>query len=282
MEVYSISEELFFTVLRIETKVQQEKQKVATGFILSYEVERKLYLFLVTCKHLIEGAKEGIITFIKSDGQKPLLGNAYQLRIENFEDLWFKHQSETVDIAILPLVPILNHISNQGVQVFFKSIPTNLIPSNENLKELDAIEEVLFIGYPAGLWDPKNFTPVIRKGITTTPVFLDFKGEKQFLIDASVFPGSSGSPVFIYDKGIYWDKKSKSTIVGQRILFLGMLSAVFTIPDTGEIIYPLQRVPNIRVNQLVDLGVVFKAEIILDTIKEFLSRKLLVDEENKE
>ncbi|KPV62583.1 MAG: hypothetical protein AOA66_1273 [Candidatus Bathyarchaeota archaeon BA2] len=272
MEVSSIAEELLFTVIRIETTDSEGKQKVGTGFIFSYELEDKRYLFLVTCKHLINEVKEGTLTFIKSSGQKPLLGESYRLRIENFENGWFKHESENIDVAILPFVPVLNHILNQGVQVFFKSIPDNLIPKDEKLKELDAVEDVLFIGYPIGLWDPKNFIPVVRKGITATPVFLDFKGEKQFLIDASVFPGSSGSPVFIHDKGIYWDKKSGSTVVGHRIFFLGMLSAVFKMPDTGEIILPTERTPVIRISQLVDIGVVFKAETILETIKEFLEK----------
>jgi len=270
MEVSSIAERLLFTVIRIETLGLEGEQKVGTGFIFSYKSDNKRYLFLVTCKHVISGAKEGMLTFIKSDGQKPLLGEGYRLKIEDFENAWFKHKSEHVDVAILPFVPILDHISNQGVQVFFRSIPANLVPSDEKLKEIDAVEDVLFIGYPVGLWDPKNLIPVVRKGITATPVFLDFKGEKQFLIDASVFPGSSGSPVFIYNKGIYWDKKSGGTVVGHRIFFLGMLSAVFKMPDTGEIIIPIEGMPVVRINQLVDIGVVFKAETILETIKEFL------------
>lgn len=270
MEVSSIAERLLFTVIRIETVGFEGEQKVGTGFIFSYETENKKYLFLVTCKHVISGAAEGVLTFIRSDGQKPLLGEVYRLKIENFENIWFKHKSERIDVAILPLVPVLNYISNQRIQVFFKSIPANLIPSDEKIRELDAIEDVLFIGYPAGLWDPKNLIPVVRKGNTATPVFLDFKGEKQFLIDASVFPGSSGSPVFIYDKGIYWDKKSGGTVIGHRIFFLGLLSAVFKMPDTGDIIIPTERTPVVRINQLVDIGVVFKAETILETIKEFL------------
>lgn len=273
MKVSSLAEELLFTVIRIETIGSEGEQKIGTGFVFHYQFESKKYLFLVTCKHVINGAKEGILTFIKRKGEEPLLGEGYRLKVENFEDLWFKHESEHVDVAILPFVPILNHISNQEVQIFFKAVPDNLIPKGNQLEELDAVEDVLFIGYPIGLWDTENLTPIVRKGITATPVFLDFKAEKQFLIDASVFPGSSGSPVFVYYKGIYWDKKTKGTTVGHRIFFLGMLSAVFKMPDTGEIIVPTQKTPIVKVNQLADIGVVFRAETILEAIKEFLEKQ---------
>jgi hypothetical protein len=109
---------------------------------------------------------------------------------------------------------------------------------NYILKGLDAVEEVLFIGYPCGIWDARNLLPIVRRGITATPIYIDFSGRKQFLIDASVFPGSSGSPVFIYNAGIYWDKKSGSTVVGHRLFFLGILSEVFQMVDTGGSFLP--------------------------------------------
>lgn len=59
------------------------------------------------------------------------------------------------------------------------------------------------IGYPNGLWDSQNNLPIIRRGITATSVKKDYNGKKEFLIDAAVFPGSSGSPVFIFNEGSY-------------------------------------------------------------------------------
>jgi len=269
-EVSSIAEQLLFTTVRIETVTHEAEKRVGTGFLFSYKIEDKEYLFLVTCKHIINNTKDGYLTFIKARGQKPILEESYRLKIDNFENGWVKHTSDKIDVAILPFVPILQHISNQGTQIFFKAIPHTLVPSDEKLRELDAIEDVLFIGYPAGLYDQKNLIPIIRRGITATPVYLDFNGEKQFLIDASVFPGSSGSPVFIYEPAGYFDKKAKALVMGGRIFFLGVLSAVFRMPDTGKIIIPTGKTPFVKISQLVDIGVVFKAEIIIETIQEFL------------
>jgi hypothetical protein len=268
MEVTSIAEELLFTTVRIETRTPSGKI-LGTGFIFEYILEDKRYLFLVTNKHVISGADKGSLTFIRSDGQRPLLGESYKLEINEFEKMWFGHKESDIDVAVTPFVPILKHIHNQGVSVFFKAIPSNLAPNEETLKGLDAVEEVLFIGYPCGIWDERNLLPIVRGGITATPIYIDFNGKRQFLIDASVFPGSSGSPVFIYNAGTYWDKKSGHIIAGHRLFFLGIISEAFQMEDTGEIISTTTR-PTVRVRQLLDLGIVFKAQTIIEAIESFL------------
>ncbi|MFR3321383.1 MAG: hypothetical protein ACLTSZ_09905 [Lachnospiraceae bacterium] len=73
----------------------------------------------------------------------------------------------------------------------------------EQIEYFAAIEDITFIGYPSGLYDSVNKLPIIRQGITATPIWNQFNGENVFLIDAGVFPGSSGSPVFIYNHGSY-------------------------------------------------------------------------------
>lgn len=141
--------------------------------------------------------------------------------------------------------------------------------------ELDALEEVIFVGYPVGLWDTTNLTPILRRGVTATPVFLDFQGKPQFLIDASVFPGSSGSPVFLYSAGWY-SKRDGSVVAGKRVKLLGVLSSVVrhlqesrveTIP-TGE-----KGGQYATFREVVDLGFVFKSSTILETIQHFISEK---------
>jgi hypothetical protein len=188
MEVTSIAEELLFTTVRIEARIPSG-ECVGTGFIFNYILKDKEYLFLVTNKHVISCAEKGSLTFIRSDGQRPLLGESYSLEINEFEKMWFGHKENDIDVAVTPFDSILKHIYNQGVSVFFKAIPNILAPNEETLKGLDAVEEVLFIGYPCGIWDARNLLPIVRRGITETPIYINFSGRKQFLIDASVFPG---------------------------------------------------------------------------------------------
>lgn len=92
------------------------------------------------------------------------------------------------------------------------------------------IEDITFIGYPSGLYDERNKISIIRQGITATPIWNNFRGEKAFLIDAGVFPGSSGSPVFIYNRGTYPSKDG--IILGNRLLFVGIISQTMLRDNT--------------------------------------------------
>jgi hypothetical protein len=118
MEVTSIAEELLFTTVRIEARIPSG-ECVGTGFIFNYILKDKEYLFLVTNKHVISGAEKGSLTFIRSDGQRPLLGESYSLEINEFEKMWFGHKENDIDVAVTPFDSILKHIYNQGVSVFF-------------------------------------------------------------------------------------------------------------------------------------------------------------------
>jgi len=57
------------------------------------------------------------------------------------------------------------------------------------LGELSAIEDIIMIGYPDGIWDSINNQPIIRRGITATQPKNNFNGKQEFLIDAACFPG---------------------------------------------------------------------------------------------
>jgi len=94
------------------------------------------------------------------------------------------------------------------------------------VEDFDAIEDIVFLWYPNDIGDDINNLPVTRRGITATPFAVDFCGEKQFLIDASVFPGSSGSPVFIYKSESY-STRSGGLVVGSQLDIVGIVSPVF-------------------------------------------------------
>jgi hypothetical protein len=112
---------------------------------------------------------------------------------------------------------------------------TSVVPTQEAVDQLAAVEEVVFIGYPSGLRDERNSTPLIRRGITASPVWNDFGGDPVFLIDAGVYPGSSGSPVFILNQGAYATKDGLD--VGSRLMFLGMVSQTMMRNEGGTSAY---------------------------------------------
>jgi hypothetical protein len=173
----------------------------------------------------------------------------------------------------MPLVPIIQEIEKTGKHIFYKSVPHSIIPTQDQLDALDAIEEILFVGYPSGIFDTKNLLPIIRRGTTATPPQVNYEGKPMFLVDASVFPGSSGSPVFIYNSGSYSDKRGNVYVGSSRLLFLGVIAQVVIREEQGKIDFvsiPTAQIPIIKTQQMIDLGVVYKSSTVLETVLDFL------------
>jgi hypothetical protein len=230
MQVKTIAEQIFFTTIRIDTIGMNGGQGSGTGFFFGYKVGGdKQALFVVTNKHVINGMQEGRFSFLKQKGGLPTLGDGFTLNIgpQDWPNVWFGHPDPAIDIAICPLLPLVEFVKQQhGTDLFFRVVENSMIPTPQQVAELDAMESVTFIGYPNGVWDSKNLLPVARRGTTASPIEVDFEGTPRFLIDASVFGGSSGSPVFILNHGS-WATKDGGLVVGSRFHFVGVIAAVF-------------------------------------------------------
>lgn len=146
---------------------------------------------------------------------------------------------------------------------FFRALDPRIVKSNDELKELNAVEDILMVGYPNGLWDSANNFPLLRRGITASHPAVDFDvdGVSTTVVDIASFPGSSGSPVFIYNAGTYSDKKG-NTIIGSRVIFLGILYSGPTFQSDGTIIIkniPTANVPVPQITMMMNLGYIIKA-----------------------
>lgn len=278
MRVQSTAEQLYFTTVKIESYYPDGQVGTGTGFIFRYiNSEGTTSEFLVTNKHVINDpnigkSTHGAFTFIKGEeinGNSPKLGHGFQSCIESdyWVKAWFGHPNDNIDIAVFVLGPTVNYIQDTlGQPIFCRGIPSNLVPTDEVVTELDAVEDIIFIGYPNGIWDKVNLLPIIRRGTTATPLQIDYEGEPKFLIDASVFSGSSGSPVFVQNKK-----------VGglPEFLLVGVIAAVYQVRSKSEIIQtPIPTSVNYLAEvintQMIDLGIVFKSRTIIETIEAFL------------
>ncbi len=281
MDVSSAAVRLLFTTIKIESYNPKSGYCAGTGFFFSLihrqGSETTGVDFIVTNRHVVENGIEGRLSFLKgTDENKPLFGERVKFDFtEKFSEAWYFNKDKKTDIAILPVTDLFLFFGYRGERIFHYSITNENILTENSLNEIDALEEVVFIGYPFGLWDEKNFLPIFRKGITASPITVDFNGEKQFLIDASVYEGSSGSPVFLFNQGIYTHKTGELKM-GTRLNFLGILSKGYDVPVVGSMEdikeqdkkFSRKKVP--ITEQALDIGVVFKASTIVDTIKEFL------------
>ncbi|MFW2001921.1 trypsin-like peptidase domain-containing protein [Acinetobacter ursingii] len=284
MEVFTIAEQLYYLTLKINTLSNNGDQGSGTGFIYGYTSKQNPeidYLFLVTNKHVIENTVSGSIVMHLGENNQPKIGETFTLDISNpaWQDMWFGHPDPNIDIAICPFVPLIKFVEQQsGRQPFFRCVSNDTVPTEAILKDLDALENITFVGYPNGIWDSYHNLPIVRKGTTATPLQIDFENQPKFLIDASVFGGSSGSPVFLFDSGGYINKQGGMVIGGGRFYFLGVVAAVYlkhNITDVIPIPIPTGVKPAVQYQEMIDLGIVFKSRTVNEVVEAFCALKKL-------
>jgi hypothetical protein len=105
----------------------------------------------------------------------------------------------------------------QRKRIYFMALGKEIIPTAEQLEGLAALEDIVMVGYPIGLWDKVNNMPIIRRGITATHPKLPYNGREEFMIDAACFPGSSGSPVVLYNETGYIDRNLSRFVPEPRV-----------------------------------------------------------------
>ncbi len=278
MEVKTIAEQLFFTTVRIDTVDVNGGHGSGTGFFFQHaSADDQRLPVCVTNKHVVMGMREGSLTFVKDKDGQPALGEGFHLKVapNDWAKMWFGHPDPNIDIAICPLLPLLDFIERDyKTTVFYRSVGSEHVPTPEQLNELDAVEPVIFIGYPNGIWDRKNLLPVARRGTTASPIVVDFEQTPRFLIDASVFGGSSGSPVFVLNTGTWVTRSGGVQLGGQRLYFVGVIAAVFFREDFNRIVavpIPTNVQPMARQREMIDLGVVFKARTVVEAIEAWIA-----------
>jgi len=129
------------------------------------------------------------VSFNRKNGT---IGKTSIKEIENqFGVRWLFHENEEVDIALIPFP-----INPETDDVML--IPNELFGSFEKLSEL---YEVFYLSFQPGVSRYGRVEPIIRTGVIS---FLD-NDNKIFYIDGFVFPGNSGSPVFVKPSPIRFD-----------------------------------------------------------------------------
>lgn len=260
----SPSEQITYCTTRIECKSIDGQQSVGTGFFYKFlETAGNHIPAIVTNKHVVKGAVEGRFRLHVTDASgKPSKSEWFDVVLDNFEHRWITHPNDNVDLCILPTAPLFQASAKQSKQIFSIALNKALIPSSREIADLGAIEDVIMVGYPIGLWDSANNQPIVRRGSTATHPAMNYEGRQEFMIDAACFPGSSGSPVLLYNFGSYTTRDG-GTVIGSRVKLLGVLYAGPMYAATGEIV--VVNIPtaqrSMAVSKLpINLGFVIRSE----------------------
>ncbi|MGZ0016783.1 S1 family peptidase [Yeosuana sp. AK3] len=260
-------EQVFFTTARIT--IPQENgagSSIGTGFLYKAPLNDgsdRFVVLLISNKHVFTNPK-GKISFNfnkKKEGNQPDLGNLQTFHGQDFSGIYTEHPNPAIDLACINA----SLVANPDVNVFYKNINPEMVSdfSEENL--IPGLD-VWFVGYPENRFDVVNNLPLLRKGYISSLPKVDFNSKNQFVIDAQVFQGSSGSPVFTSING----KFKLIGIVTETMIKHGKLQAIPTL-QVG-----------VGIQQTLGLGIVLKATLLQELVDTAVAKVIESLRKNEE
>lgn len=265
MAKLTASEQLLYSTVHLETSGAAGTFD-GTGFFYQATVPGGTVDVVITNKHVMEGCDTIGLRCHQMASRGGPSGHCFNLTVVIAPGGVAYHPDPDVDLCAISM-PIQEYAARQGQTVFYVPLSANLLLSAEEWASLDAYEEVLMVGCPNGLYDQTNNVPIFRRGITASHPAMRYNGADEFLIDAACFPGSSGSPVMLFDTVGYLDKDSGNFMLGsKRVKLLGVLYAGPTINQAGEV--TLAKNAPVSVTAMMHLGCVLRSSRIAELERE--------------
>jgi len=187
-------EELKKTVVFLGKMGPDGKPRIyATGFLVNV---RGVY-YLLTAKHVVVNFATGqfmdddLLAFFNLKGGGVAVRSISDVK-KNFGIEWIFHADPKVDVA---MIPFMVNPEEDDIMV----VSDNLFLESGHLHEL---YDIFFLSYQPGIEPKGKVEPVTRSGTISL-----LKDDGTFYIDASAFPGNTGSPVFLKPSPIRFGKK---------------------------------------------------------------------------
>lgn len=119
------------------------------------------------------------------------------LNKEQLKQRMLLHHNDNIDIAAIKVDDLIIDIIKANPNRHFiigSSLSNDNLPSNSPLT-IDVTSDIIVASYPRGFYDIANKFPIVKSGIISSGWGLNFNDMPIFLIDAQLFPGSSGGLV---------------------------------------------------------------------------------------
>lgn len=149
-----------------------------TGFFCKDEEN----YYLISNKHIVDGCTE-------FEFKVPMYGDDKIVTTKIKID---PSSHSLYDIGVIGINAVMS--SNYKYNIKFIEISDFY---NDQPFKCSNIENIIMLGYPQGMKGDPLGCPIIKSGITATPISKKYNDQEIFLTDILSFPGSSGSPIFI-------------------------------------------------------------------------------------
>lgn len=249
----TLAENLLYTTFKLIAFKAGVQIGTGTGFMFAFaQSDKHSVPCIVTNKHVVEGADMIRARLHFGKDNRPT-GEYINCNFDISHGVPFWHPDPNIDLCAFAYADILRQAEEKGKAIFFRHLDMNIVPESGEWEYFDALEEVIMIGCPNGLSDEINNIPISRRGITATSLTKNYNGKPEFMVDMACFPGSSGSPIFLYNRNGYLDRKENSYNIGaQRVKFVGVLYAGPLISSDGRIV--LSHMPRVEISSMMHLG----------------------------
>jgi hypothetical protein len=172
------------------------------------------------------------------------------------------HPAIQIDICIVDVLDlIVGRIKSGDKFVQWLGVTSDNFVGRNNIL-VEAGDDVIVIGYPRSFYDQVNLYPVLKSGIIASKWDANFNGLPCFLVDAKLFPGSSGSIVV--------SKPRDLVVVDGQPLFTKEKQFAFLGIYSGE---PVMHQKPIELDDLIitqksgfNLGIVWYGRLVQDII----------------
>jgi len=279
MKADTLAKTLLFCTVRVNNNHLDGRESVGTAFFFNASQDSGSHvLMLVSNKHVLENAAQLTLEILvaNSDYSGPKLGELRRIPLGRGDGEpvpIIGHPDPAIDVAVLPVGDIVDVLHRAtGETPFLKALGWDNLPTTNAMAQFDSIEQLTFVGYPGGLSDPVNHIPIVRQGITATPIGVPFNGLPTFLLDGAVFGGSSGSPVFVFSQTSWADSEGNINL-GSRLFLVGIVSQAYNNSERLQVmgLRPAIAQPFVDVSQSLHLGVAVSTMAIVETINHALA-----------
>lgn len=185
-------------VVAIGSRRGDNVQWSASGFLYGHFVstegdQSRFAIYLITNRHVFDRASEVVLRF-NPEGSDPAREVDLALLDANGTRLWLAHPDPEIDAAVIS-------INGQGLQAqniqfaYFRSHQHVLDRQGAVDKGLSEGDGAYILGFPMGIVGGDRSYVIVRQGALARVRDWLAGTSKEFLVDATIFPGNSGGPV---------------------------------------------------------------------------------------
>ena len=244
----------------------QQVRYTASGFLYGHRTNdvdengSALYaVFLVTNRHVVAETTDYLVRFNRFEGGET---KTYLLaaKADDGSPMWTFHNDPMVDVAVTPIN--VNSLKNDGINYGFVESDKHAFTKREvQANGLSEGDGIFALGFPLGqVGDERNYT-IVRQGIVARVQDWLNGQASSFLIDASIFPGNSGGPVFLRPEAV----SIEGTNANQHCGLLGMVSSYLPYREVAVSLQTGRERMAFEENS--GLGVVVPYDAIVETVK---------------